>query len=93
MLSPETRPKLAPHSRFRVIDGNAVVIVQDRGEAIVLNEVGTRVLELLDGETTLAAITDRLEAEYEVERSDLEKDVNEFLTSLIEAGAVETSGS
>jgi hypothetical protein len=47
-----------------------------------LNEVGTRVWELLDGAPTLAEIRDRLADEFEVGAEEAERDLLEFLDQL-----------
>lgn len=75
--------------RYRVIEGQAVLIVQDRREAVVLNEVGTRILELTDGETSVEAIVSRLMDDYEVERQQLATDVAGHLAELESLGVVE----
>ena len=61
--------------RYRVLDGEAVVLRQKAGEVLVLNEVASRVLDLADGETPIAGWVEALAAEYEVERDVLERDL------------------
>lgn len=61
--------------RYRVLDGEAVVLRQQAGEVLVLNEVASRVLDLADGETPIAGWVEALVAEYEVEREVLERDL------------------
>lgn len=78
--------------RYRVVDREAVVVRQSELEVLTLNEVGTRVLELLDGNRTLKEVLDRLEGEFDVGRQTLERDVVVFLKSLVEAGVVAESG-
>lgn len=77
--------------RYRVIGGQAVIIVQDAGEAIVLNEVGTRVLELVEGEHGFATIVDELCEQFDVERQQAETDLDDYLRDLVEAGVVEST--
>ena len=75
--------------RFRVIAGEAVVLRQEDAEVLVLNEVGARILELTDGSRDLAAIVDELEREFEVERAELETDVEGFVRDLLRASVLE----
>jgi hypothetical protein len=49
----------------RVIDGKAIVITIDQNELHVLNGVGTRVWQLLDGRE-LGAVVEAIVAEFEV---------------------------
>jgi hypothetical protein len=53
-----------------------------------LNQVGTRVWQLLAGDSNFAAIIDVLLEEYEVSRQQLERDVRELLGSLLDAGLI-----
>ncbi len=59
-----------------------------------LNPVGSRLIELAENGATLAEIIDRLFAEFEVEREQLEMDVRRVAADLIAAGLIEegTSG-
>lgn len=72
----------------RVIEGKAVVITIDTNELHVLNGVGTRVWELLDGRS-LAAVIDAVVAEYEVDTARASADVRTFLERLLALGAVQ----
>ncbi len=74
--------------RYRVINDEAVLVRQRAGEVLALNEVGTRVVELLDGRRQVGEIVDALVDELEVERSTLEKDALEFLQELADSGVV-----
>ena len=75
--------------RYRVVGGQAVVIVQEAGEAIVLNEVGTRVLELIDRQLTFQEIADDLCEQFEVAGETAVLDLERYLSELLEAGVVE----
>jgi pyrroloquinoline quinone biosynthesis protein D len=75
--------------RYRVLDGEAVVLRQRAAEVLGLNRVGSRVLELVDGESGVPEILDRLADEFEVERGTLEADVRAFLDELVAAGVLE----
>jgi hypothetical protein len=75
--------------RFRIIDGEAVVLRQEAGETLVLNEVGARVLSLIaeghDLERASAALVAEFAVTPEVARADLEA----FVTELSLAGVIE----
>ena len=79
---------LSADVRYRVISDEAVLVRQQAGEVLALNEVGTRVVELLDGRRQVGEIVNALVDELEVERSTLEKDVLEFLQELVDTGIV-----
>ena len=75
--------------RFRVIDSQGVIICQESGEAIVVSDVGARILELLNEELTLLDIVDTLSGEYEVARKTLEEDAVTFADELVACGVIE----
>ncbi len=75
--------------RYRLIEGEAVVLRQSAAEVLVLNSVGASVLDLADGERSVAGWIETLAAEYEVEPVVLEQDVLEFAAELCAAGLLE----
>ena len=82
-------PSPHPQVAARTVDDAAVIVLADSGEVTVLNAVGTRVWELLDGSRSVAEIIDAIEAEYEVSAEQAQQDVTDFLQTLNEAGALE----
>lgn len=75
--------------RYRLIEGEAVVLRQSAAEVLVLNGVGASVLDLADGERSVAGWIETLAAEYEVDPAVLEEDVLEFAAELCAAGLLE----
>jgi len=75
--------------RYRIVDGEAVVVRQRAGEVMVLNSTGARIMELVDGERPVTGIVDALGEEVEAPRATLEADVTAFLRELAEAGVLE----
>jgi hypothetical protein len=78
-----------PDVRFRIVDGEAVVLRQSSAEMVVFNELGARVLGLADGNLPLSAWVDTLLQEYEVERAVLEAHLVEFAVDLTDQGILE----
>ena len=69
-----------------------VPIRQSAGEVesiFTLNEVGTRIWELLDGQRNLLQVRDALVAEFEVSPEEAESDLHEFIRSLDSVGAIQ----
>ena len=79
--------------RFRVMDGEAVVLRQKEAEVLVLNEVGTRILQLADEGGTEEQILAILLAEFDVERDELGRDVSEFLAEMLDSEILEAARS
>lgn len=78
-----------PQVATRVVDGSAVIVLADSGEVTVLNPVGTRIWELVDGTRSVGEIADAIQAEFEVLPGDALRDVQEFLQTLADAKAIE----
>jgi hypothetical protein len=83
--------RLGADVRFRVIDGEAVVVRQRAAEVLVLNELGARILTLADGRSPVMGWLDALEAEFEVDRATLERDILGFAAELAAEGILETA--
>lgn len=81
--------RLRSDVRYRMIEGEALVLRQEAAEVLGLNPVGSRVLELIDGRRSVADLLRILEGEYEVERAELESDVLGFLGELLQDTALE----
>lgn len=80
----------APDVRFRIVDGEAVVVRQKSAEVLVMSEVAACILALADGIRPIGAWVEALAAEYEVERGTLELDVLRFAAELAGEGILET---
>lgn len=78
--------------RFRIVGDEAVVVRQNAAEVLALNDVGARVLELIDATKTLAQVIDAMSSEYDVAPDDLERDVEKFVAAIRDAGIVEEVG-
>ncbi len=80
----------APHPQVaaRIVDSSAVIVLSDSGTVTVLNEVGTRVWELIDGARSVGAIAQTIESEYEVSLEQATQDVDELLQQLLDAQAI-----
>ncbi|MEM6795273.1 MAG: HPr-rel-A system PqqD family peptide chaperone [Acidobacteriota bacterium] len=76
--------------RFRIIDREAVVLRQEAGETLVLNEVGARILQMVDGGLTLETIIETLTSEFDVDPTQADEDTRSFLEELATAGVIET---
>ncbi len=86
MLDRRSVLKRADDVRFRAIGDETVVVRQDAAEALVLNEVAGRILELIDGRADLGAVIERLATEYAVDHAELENDVRSYASELVDVG-------
>ena len=81
--------KRCADTRYRNIGDEGVVVRQTAGEVLVLNEIGVRVLDLLEADLLVSGLLDVLDAEYAVDRATLERDVLAYLQELVDAGVIE----
>ena len=88
-MDPNKYPAVHPQVASRTVDGSAIVVLADSGEVKILNAVGTRVWELVDGERTVQQIIDLIIDEFEVPNDQAQQDVVEFLQQLDKAHAIQ----
>lgn len=89
MIDPAAVFRKRADARYRNVGGEGVVVRQEAGEVLVVNEVGARVLDLVDAQTPVDALVDALAAEYDADRATLERDVAAYLRELVDAGIIE----
>jgi hypothetical protein len=75
--------------RFRPVLDEGVVVRQDTAEVMVVNEVGARILDLVDGQRTAADIGAIVEQEFDVAPDALRRDLARYVDELLAAGIVE----
>jgi len=75
---------------WRMIDGEAVIITPADSTMHTLNDVGTRIWELMTGKRSLKEVSQVLCAEFDVDESRAEKDTIWFVECLAKKGLVET---
>ena len=75
-------PRKHPHATSRVYEGEAFVILPETSEYKILNGVGSRIWELVDGARSTEDIAKVVAAEYDVAFETALVDVQEFLADL-----------
>jgi len=73
---------------FRELDGEAVILNLETGIYFGLDEVGTRMWQLLEQHGSLRTACRDLEEEFDVQRQELETDLIAFVGQLHEKGLV-----
>ncbi len=76
---------------WRVIDGDFVLLIPREATLHALTGCGSRVWELMEGETNVSDIVGRICAEYEVEPERARDEITEFIRKLIEMNLVEAT--
>ena len=75
--------------RCRVVGEEAVVVRQKAAEVLALNDVGARILELIDAKSTVGQLIETMSSEYDVDREELAQDIENFVAALHDAEIVE----
>ena len=80
----------------RDVAGEEIIVpikghVGDLEGVFTLNEVGALIWRLMDGQKTVRQLMEAVRNEYDVEASEAEKDVVDFLRSLEDAGLIRPS--
>jgi coenzyme PQQ biosynthesis protein PqqD len=78
------RPRRDPSVAWRVIQGEAVMVLPATGKVHTLNAVGTRFWELIDGRRSLAEIAEQLEEEFDAPAHAIAADCQRFAGELAE---------
>ena len=81
----------------RDVAGEIIIVpikghVGDLEGVFTLNELGTMIWELINGQTTARELVEAVRNEYDVGAQEAEKDVVDFLRSLEDAGLIRHSG-
>jgi len=89
MISPDTGIRIKEDVIFRVIEGEAVLLNLASGQYYSLDNVGTRMWELLLKHGSVMPAVDELLAEYDVDEDQLRADLDRLLTQLADKGLLE----
>ena len=87
-LIQESRLSKNPQVVGQTVDSEVVLVLLEKNQIKVLNEVGTRIWELVDGERTIAEISRILCDEFNVDEQESLEDAIEFLEELLIKGIV-----
>ncbi len=85
------RLRQRPDVRYRQIEGEAVVLRQDAGETLVLNEAGALILDRLAHGASAGETAAALVQAFEVEEEKALADVLAFAAELEAAGVLEAA--
>jgi pyrroloquinoline quinone biosynthesis protein D len=68
----------------RIVDGEAVLVLPEHGKVKVLNKVGGRIWELVDGARTVGEIVLLICQEFEVDEARAREDTLTFVSDLLD---------
>ncbi len=89
MLPGHSRPARSKAVAWQTIDGETVLLLPKEKELLGLNEVGRRVWEMADGETSIDQMVATVRSEYRVSIEVARADVLRFLRELMSLSALD----
>ncbi|MDD5467598.1 MAG: PqqD family protein [Anaerolineales bacterium] len=78
----------------KVIEGDktaqaeVILVLPEKGQVKVLNELGARIWELIDGENRVRDLVARITGEYAVDEQEARRDILAFLSELRTKGII-----
>ncbi len=80
---------MSGRARFRSVGSEGVVVQVERGEVMVVNGVGLRVLELVREHGSREAVIQQLLQEYETDGVGIGQQINDYIEELFAWGILE----
>ena len=81
--------KILPDVLSQEVSGETVLLDLNSENYFGLNEVGTRIWQLLQEHGDLQKVYDTMLDEYDVDKTQLGKDMEELVAKLVDAGLIE----
>ena len=93
MISLQQKVTISKEVLSQEVDGETVLLDLKSESYFGLDEVGTRIWQLLNEGSDLRSVFDTLLNEYEVDEKQLDKDLQDHLAQLVEAELISLSHS
>jgi transcription initiation factor TFIIIB Brf1 subunit/transcription initiation factor TFIIB len=71
---------------YKILEGETLIFVPKKGNFYRLNEVGTRIWQLIDGKRTIKEIIKRVYKEFDVSKERVESNIIEFIDKIKKKG-------
>lgn len=81
--------KVLPDVLSQEVSGETVLLDLNSENYFGLNDVGTRIWQLIQEDGDMQKVYDMMLDEYDVDEKQLEKDMEELVTKLVDAGLIE----
>ena len=81
----------SPDVLMQEFDGESVLLDLRSGQYLGLDELGTRIWQLLQTGSSFSRIAELLLEEYEVDQNQLRHDIDVFIGQLLQAGLIQVS--
>lgn len=88
MQTQEKIPVKSKKVASRIIDKEAVIVLLDKQQTIVLNEVASRLWEIIDGVKNVAELTNIIVSEFDIAYEEALKDITTLIEDLEQRGVI-----
>ena len=88
MISLQQKITISSEVLSQEVDGETVLLDLESESYFGLDEVGTRIWQLLNETSNLQTVFDTLLGEYDVDEKQLEKDLQDHVAHLVEEGLI-----
>ena len=88
MISLQQKVTISSEVVSQEVDGETVLLDLESESYFGLDEVGTRIWQLLNEGSNLQTVFDILLGEYDVDEKQLKKDIQDHVAQLVEAGLI-----
>ncbi len=88
MISLQQKVTISPEVLSQEVDEETVLLDLESESYFGLDEVGTRIWQLLNETSNLQTVFDTLLEEYDVDEKQLKKDLQDHIAHLVEAGLI-----
>lgn len=83
-------PRRRPDVKWKKVGRSGILLDLKSGDFYEVDEVGVTIWKMLDGKTTVGAVSDKLARSYNAPLATIEKDVTKFVAELRKRKLIES---
>lgn len=84
MIAMKDYPKIKSGAVSSLMENETIVVLPEKGQVKVLNDVASQVWKMLDGSNSIQQIVKQISDDYEIAEESIRDDVLEFVNALLE---------
>jgi hypothetical protein len=84
MLAMKDYPKIKVGAVSSLVDNEMIIVLPEKGQVKVLNDVATQVWNMLDGHNSIQQIVNKISVEYEIAEDSIQDDILQFIQVLVD---------
>lgn len=88
MLAMKDYPKVKVGAVSSLVENEMIVVLPEKGQVKVLNDVASQVWNMLDGNNSIEQIVNKISVEYEIAEDSIQDDILQFIQVLVDKDMV-----